>query len=330
MKDPKILTKYKYSVGNAFNKSLAKYNSEEFYKPITEYLIVKNQKQMPKRIRSSIFLEIINGLSLNENDYLKFACAIEFLHEFSLVHDDIQDKDEIRRGNLSLWKKFGTEKSIIMGNIIKSISDIITSNDDTTIDPGTSKKVIETLNEVCINIIEGQYLDILYECKPNLNLEKYTNMISKKTGALLSLSFYLPAILSKKTTRQIELLKRLGNIFGILFQISDDILGIWGDPENTGKSNSSDIQNNKKTYPIILINEKFSAEDKSKLKKLNNEKSIDELHNLLDLYNIKKTIKRDCEKYISISKDIISQIDLKTNSKENLDELFTYVMERVK
>jgi len=330
LKDPKILTKYKYPVGNAFKKSLSKYNSEEFYKPITEYLIVKNSKQMPKRIRSSIFLEIINGFSLNENDYLKFACAIEFLHEFSLVHDDIQDKDEIRRGNLSLWKKFGTEKSIIMGNIIKSVSDIITSNHDTTIDPGTSKKVIETFNEVCINIIEGQYLDILYECKSNLSLEKYTNMISKKTGALMSLSFYLPAILSKKTTHQIELLKRLGNIFGILFQISDDILGIWGDPKNTGKSNSSDIQNNKKTYPIILINEKFSEEDKSKLKKINNEKSIDELHNLLDLYNIKKTIKRDCEKYISISKDIISQIDLKTNSKENLDELFAYVMERVK
>jgi len=330
LKDPKILTKYKYPVGNALKKSLSKYNSEEFYKPITEYLIVKNSKQMPKRIRSSIFLEIINGFSLNENDYLKFACAIEFLHEFSLVHDDIQDKDEIRRGNLSLWKKFGTEKSIIMGNIIKSVSDIITSNHDTTIDPGTSKKVIETFNEVCINIIEGQYLDILYECKSNLSLEKYTNMISKKTGALMSLSFYLPAILSKKTTHQIELLKRLGNIFGILFQISDDILGIWGDPKNTGKSNSSDIQNNKKTYPIILINEKFSEEDKSKLKKINNEKSIDELHNLLDLYNIKKTIKRDCEKYISISKDIISQIDLKTNSKENLDELFAYVMERVK
>jgi len=330
LKDPKILTKYKYPVGNAFKKSLSKYNSEEFYKPITEYLIVKNSKQMPKRIRSSIFLEIINGFSLNENDYLKFACSIEFLHEFSLVHDDIQDKDEIRRGNLSLWKKFGTEKSIIMGNIIKSVSDIITSNHDTTIDPGTSKKVIETFNEVCINIIEGQYLDILYECKSNLSLEKYTNMISKKTGALMSLSFYLPAILSKKTTHQIELLKRLGNIFGILFQISDDILGIWGDPKNTGKSNSSDIQNNKKTYPIILINEKFSEEDKSKLKKINNEKSIDELHNLLDLYNIKKTIKRDCEKYISISKDIISQIDLKTNSKENLDELFAYVMERVK
>ena len=333
MKEPKFLNKYKIDINNQFKELLSLDKSEFYFKPISDYLIIENPTKMPKRIRSSIFLEILNGLQKDYNIYTKLACGIEYLHEFSLVHDDIQDKDEIRRGNTTLWKEFGTEKSILLGNIIKIISDNITSNYNSEIKPSTAKEVVKSFNTVCINMIEGQYLDIMYEDKTIITLENYLYMISRKTGALMSLSFYLPSILHESSKKDNVLYKNLGDLFGLLFQISDDMLGIWGDPDDTGKSNFSDFENNKKTYPILLAKEKFSQKDNkifNKIAELDGSIEINDLINLMDAYNIKSIIKSDCFKYIDLARELISKTDLQKTSKNNLNELFDYVIERVK
>ncbi len=333
MKEPKFLNTYKTDIKDQFKELLNLDKSEFYFEPISDYLIIKNSTKMPKRIRSSIFLEILNGLEKDYNVYTKLACGIEYLHEFSLVHDDIQDKDEIRRGNSTLWKEFGTEKSILLGNIIKIISDTITSDYNSKIKASTAKEVIKTFNTVCINMIEGQYLDIMYEDESDISLENYLYMISRKTGALMSLSFYLPSILHESEKQDNVLFKTLGDIFGLLFQISDDMLGIWGDPSDTGKSNFSDFENNKKTYPILLAKEKFSKKDKKIFNELySNDKKLGgkDLTDLMDSYNIKSIIKSDCLKYIECSRDLISKTNLQQTSKKNLNELFDYVIERVK
>jgi len=333
LKEPKFLNTYKTDINDQFNELLNLDKSEFYFEPISDYLIIKNSIKMPKRIRSSIFLEILNGLQKDYNVYTKLACGIEYLHEFSLVHDDIQDKDEIRRGNPTLWKEFGTEKSILLGNIIKIISDTITSDYNSKIQASTAKEVIKTFNTVCINMIEGQYLDIMYEDESDISLKNYLYMISRKTGALMSLSFYLPSILHESEKQDNDLFKTLGDIFGLLFQISDDMLGIWGDPSDTGKSNFSDFENNKKNYPILLAKEKFSKKDKKIFNELSlNDKNIEgkNITDLMDSYNIKSIIKSDCLKYIECSRDLISKTNLQQTSKKNLNELFDYVIERVK
>ena len=182
-------------------------------------------------------------------------------------------------------------------------------------------------------MIEGQYLDIMYEDESDISLKNYLYMISRKTGALMSLSFYLPSILHESEKQDNDLFKTLGDIFGLLFQISDDMLGIWGDPSDTGKSNFSDFENNKKTYPILLAKEKFSKKDKKIFNELSlNDKNIEgkNITDLMDSYNIKSIIKSDCLKYIECSRDLISKTNLQQTSKKNLNELFDYVIERVK
>ena len=149
----------------------------------------------------------------------------------------------------------------------------------------------------------------------------------------MSMAFYLPLILNESSKKEINLLKNIGDQFGLLFQISDDMLGIWGDPQSTGKSNLSDFENNKKTFPLLLANEQFSKKDKKIFKELIYSKKdvkYSDLLKILDSYNIKNIIKNDCSKYITNSKRLIFKSNLNTQTKNNLNELFDYVIERVK
>ena len=334
MKDPIILTKYKSLINDELKFIILNDKNDQFSKFIFPYIIPSQISNIPKRVRSSIFLEIIEGFSLNPSEVLDLACSIELIHEFSLIHDDIQDKDEIRRGAPTLWKKLGEYKSIILGNVIKNISDTITNID--TINKLTNKSrinIIKQFSNMCISMIEGQYLDINFETQQIISMNDYKNMIIKKTGALMTLAFQLPATLSGQNEQSIKQLQKLGIIFGILFQISDDLLGIWGNPIKTGKSNYSDFKNNKKTYPILLSMKKFEEKDKilfnNLLSNLNNESYL-LIIDILEKYKIKSTIQKECNSYLDQAIELIIKSQLTKKSKTNIVELFKYVIERTK
>ena len=334
MKDPVILNKYKSIINDELKLVILNEKNDQFSKFIFPYIIPSQNSNIPKRVRSSIFLEIIEGFSLNPSEFLDLACSIELIHEFSLIHDDIQDKDEIRRGAPTLWKKLGEYKSIILGNVIKNISDTITNID--TINKLTNKSrinIIKQFSNMCISMIEGQYLDINFETQQIISMNDYKNMIIKKTGALMTLAFQLPGILSGQNKESIKQLQKLGIIFGILFQISDDLLGIWGNPIKTGKSNYSDFKNNKKTYPILFSMKKFEEKDKilfnNLLSNLNNESYL-LIIDILEKYKIKSTIQKECNSYLDQAIELITKSQLTKKSKTNIVELFKYVIERTK
>ena len=334
MKDPIILNKYKSLINDELKFIILNEKNDQFSKFIFPYIIPSQISNIPKRVRSSIFLEIIEGFKLSPSKFLDLACSIELIHEFSLIHDDIQDKDEIRRGAPTLWKKLGEYKSIILGNVIKNISDTITNID--TINNLTNKSrinIIKQFSNMCISMIEGQYLDINFEKQQIISVTDYKNMIIKKTGALMTLAFQLPCIVSGQNEENIKQLQKLGIIFGILFQISDDLLGIWGNPIKTGKSNYSDFKNNKKTYPILLSMKKFEDKDKilfnNLLSNLNNESYL-LIIDILEKYKIKSTIQKECNSYLDQAIELITKSQLTKKSKTNIVELFKYVIERTK
>ena len=334
MKDPIILNKYKSLINDELKFIILNEKNDQFSKFIFPYIIPSQNSNIPKRVRSSIFLEIIEGFSLNPSKFLDLACSIELIHEFSLIHDDIQDKDEIRRGAPTLWKKLGEYKSIILGNVIKNISDTITNIDTINKLPNKSKiNIIKQFSNMCISMIEGQYLDINFETQQIISMNDYKNMVIKKTGALMTLAFQLPGILSGQNEHSIKQLQKLGIIFGILFQISDDLLGIWGNPMKTGKSNYSDFKNNKKTYPILLSMKKFEEKDKilfnNLLSNLNNESYL-LIIDILEKYKIKSTIQKECNSYLEQAIELITKSQLTKKSKTNIVELFKYVIERTK
>ena len=334
MKDPIILNKYKSFINDKLKFIILNENNDQFSKFIFPYIIPKQDSNIPKRVRSSIFLEIIEGFNLNPSEFLGLACSIELIHEFSLIHDDIQDKDEIRRGAPTLWKKLGEYKSIILGNVIKNISDTITNIDNSNKLTNKSRiEIIKQFSNMCISMIEGQYLDINYENQQIISINNYKNMIIKKTGALMTLAFQLPSIVSGQNIESVKQLQKLGIIFGILFQISDDMLGIWGNPIKTGKSNYSDLRNNKKTYPILLSMKKFKKEDKILFNNLLsnlNKTSYLSIIEILEKYRIKSDIQKECNSYLDEAIKLINTSKLTKDSKANIIELFKYVIERTK
>ena len=334
MKDPIILNKYKSFINDELKFIILNEKNDQFSKFIFPYIIPKQDSNIPKRVRSSIFLEIIEGFNLNSSEFLGLACSIELIHEFSLIHDDIQDKDEIRRGAPTLWKKLGEYKSIILGNVIKNISDTITNIDNSNKLTNKSRiEIIKQFSNMCISMIEGQYLDINYENQQIISINNYKNMIIKKTGALMTLAFQLPSIVSGQNIECVKQLQKLGIIFGILFQISDDMLGIWGNPIKTGKSNYSDLRNNKKTYPILLSMKKFKKEDKILFNNLLsnlNKTSYLSIIEILEKYRIKSDIQKECNSYLDEAIKLINTSKLTKDSKANIIELFKYVIERTK
>ena len=334
MKDPIILNKYKSFINDELKFIILNENNDQFSKFIIPYIIPHQDSNIPKRVRSSIFLEIIEGFNLNSSEFLGLACSIELIHEFSLIHDDIQDKDEIRRGAPTLWKKLGEYKSIILGNVIKNISDTITNIDNSNKLTNKSRiEIIKQFSNMCISMIEGQYLDINYENQQIISINNYKNMIIKKTGALMTLAFQLPSIVSGQNIESVKQLQKLGIIFGILFQISDDMLGIWGNPIKTGKSNYSDLRNNKKTYPILLSMKKFKKEDKILFNNLLsnlNKTSYLSIIEILEKYRIKSDIQKECNSYLDEAIKLINTSKLTKDSKANIIELFKYVIERTK
>ena len=334
MKDPIILNKYKSFINDKLKFIILNEKNDEFSNFIFPYIIPKQDSNIPKRVRSSIFLEINEGFNLNSSEFLGFACSIELIHEFSLIHDDIQDKDEIRRGAPTLWKKLGEYKSIILGNVIKNISDTITNIDNSNKLTNKSRiEIIKQFSNMCISMIEGQYLDINYENQQIISINNYKNMIIKKTGALMTLAFQLPSIVSGQNIESVKQLQKLGIIFGILFQISDDMLGIWGNPIKTGKSNYSDLRNNKKTYPILLSMKKFKKEDKILFNNLLsnlNKTSYLSIIEILEKYRIKSDIQKECNSYLDEAIKLINTSKLTKDSKANIIELFKYVIERTK
>ena len=186
---------------------------------------------------------------------------------------------------------------------------------------------------MCISMIEGQYLDINYENQQIISINNYKNMIIKKTGALMTLAFQLPSIVSGQNIESVKQLQKLGIIFGILFQISDDMLGIWGNPIKTGKSNYSDLRNNKKTYPILLSMKKFKKEDKILFNNLLsnlNKTSYLSIIEILEKYRIKSDIQKECNSYLDEAIKLINTSKLTKDSKANIIELFKYVIERTK
>lgn len=183
---------------------------------------------------------------------LRGAAAVEFVHNFSLVHDDIQDRDEQRRGRPTVWKVWGESQAINAGDALRELADLALLRARTA---GASADAVldaaARLNSATLRMIEGQYLDLTFEQRLDVELDEYLRMVERKTGAMMGVSLAIGAALAGGSAAQADALQRAGERLGRCFQIRDDWLGIWGDAAALGKSTESDIRRRKKSYPVL-------------------------------------------------------------------------------
>jgi len=204
-----------------------------------------------KRIRPLLVLLTTASCGTDWQSALPGAAAVELVHNFSLVHDDIQDNSPKRRGRDTTWVKWGAPMAINVGDALFVMSNqaIIDLKDKYPAE--IVVRSAEILHNTCLDLTRGQFLDMSYEERNDLGVEDYWPMISGKTAALLTACCQIGAILGGADEDKMEIYRSYGNYLGLAFQVQDDILGIWGDEKLTGKSAASDLVEGKNSLPVL-------------------------------------------------------------------------------
>lgn len=205
-----------------------------------------------KRLRPLFCLLACEAVGGEWRRALPAASAIELIHNFSLLHDDIEDHSETRRHRPTVWSLWGLAQGLNTGDAMWALARLAALR---LADQGFAAelvlRVVKLLDETCLELCTGQYLDLAFETASTVSLAAYERMIAGKTAALLAASTAAGALLGRAGEDVVAAYGAFGRELGLTFQIVDDILGIWGDPAVTGKSAADDILTKKKTLPVL-------------------------------------------------------------------------------
>ncbi len=210
------------------------------------------QTDAGKRLRPIFLLLSCEAQGGDWERALPAAAAVELLHNFSLIHDDIEDRDCTRRGRPTLWPLWGDAQAINAGDALFTLAYGALQRLPATGCPADRALVaLERFTQTALRLTEGQCHDMAFEHRSTVTESDYLAMIAGKTAALLALACELGGLLADAPAPQTAALREFGHALGMAFQIEDDLLGLWGDPERTGKPVGSDLRNRKKTLPIL-------------------------------------------------------------------------------
>ena len=262
------------------------------------------------------------------------AVALEFIHCFSLIHDDIQDGDETRRHRSTLWAVWGVPKAIEAGNILRVVADRSLSE---LVDGGVSfddaLTVTSLLTQGYLQMIEGQYLDIAYESRPDIGMSQYLDMISRKTGALIRGAMHIGAIIGSSDPRVVAAFEDCGRSLGFLFQIKDDVLGVWGDEEATGKPVGADIRRKKNSLPVVYAMSMVSGADKETLSEIYGREEVSgqdvtEVLGILDRVGAREYAEELAGMRRDEALEALASVELAPRSSDDLAGLSQFLLER--
>jgi geranylgeranyl diphosphate synthase type I len=204
-----------------------------------------------KRLRPRLLLRVAQAESAEPEDALDAAAAIEMVHNYSLIHDDIEDGDELRHGRRTLWGVYGIPQALNAGDALCAISFLALMNATAHHSGERVLRMVRALHEAHATMCDGQSLDLAFERATHVNLVEYHRMIGAKTAALFGASSELGALCGHCDDESVLRYRELGRAYGMAFQIRDDVLGIWGTVDATGKVTGNDIARRKWTFPVV-------------------------------------------------------------------------------
>lgn len=233
-------------------------------------------KKSGKFTRPVLCLLSCQAVGGNTSQILPAAASLELIHNFSLIHDDIEDASCERHHRPTVWKLWGQPQATNAGDSMFALAYLaLLKLREKGIAETKIMRAIQVLSEACLELCEGQYLDIAYESRGDVSTEDYLRMITKKTAALMAASTSIGACLVTEDERIVDYFHEFGKSLGVAYQIHDDILGIWGTEEKIGKSVKGDILHRKKTLPVVYGLENSRGKDKQSLVKLYSQESIE-------------------------------------------------------
>jgi len=287
-----------------------------------------------KRLRPFLVLKSCELTGGWREDALKVAVAIELVHNFSLVHDDIMDNDDKRRGVPTVHVKWGIPMALLSGDMLfaKAYDAIVSSAKTRKIPPRRILKVFEVVTDATISLCEGQALDMLFEERSDVSEREYLDMIGKKTAALIEAAAKSGALIGNATYKQVEALGRFGRYAGVGFQIMDDVLGLTADEKVLGKPVGSDIREGKRTMILINALSKADASHRGQILSVlgNKVASSDKVEDVIELIQSLGSVDyaaKMAEKFIEKAKSQLTIFPPSAN-KEVLLNLCDYIISR--
>jgi len=284
-----------------------------------------------KRLRPYLVLKSCQMLGGKQSDAISAASAVEMIHNFTLVHDDIMDNDEMRHGVTTTHKKFDIPLAILAGDVLYSKA-YNTISSKSKLSSNYTTQLVSKLSKTCIEICEGQVDDIKFAENKRIPTEKeYVKMIEKKTAVLFEVSCAMGAICAKRKQKDVKNLSAFGRNLGIAFQITDDLIGIIGDSKITKKPVGNDIREGKKSLPIILAIKKARGQNRTKIMRVfgNSGASKQQINlavNVIRSLGVEKEVRNIALKYAQRAEKSISSYT--GSAKNEMAGLLNFVTKR--
>lgn len=293
-----------------------------------------------KRLRPTMTLisaRMLGGIEA-ESRALPLAAAVEISHNFTLIHDDIMDRDEFRRGVPTVHKIWGESWAILAGDLLHAFAyRFIVNSVDHGLTKGEAHEAMKVLTTAGIKVSRGQAYDLMFERRWDVTPVDYLDMVYHKTGAMMEASMRLGALAARASSEIVELMGQLGSLVGVAFQVRDDYLGIFGDPKKTGKPTYSDIRRGKKTLLVLSALSRANEADRDFIIKTlsKDEKSEDEIVKVAELikkYEADVEAMRVATAYAERSKEILRELKdvVDRASRDVLIAMVDYAVSREK
>ena len=265
---------------------------------------------------------------------LPAAAALELVHNFSLIHDDVQDEDQERHHRPTVWALWGKPMAVVAGNTMLALADrTILELWHRGVPMEKAAPALRVLTERYLETIEGQYLDLSFEQRLDVGPDEYLQMVEKKTGALIQAAMHLGALLGPSDPEQVAALRGCGRLLGLAFQARDDVLGIWGDPAMTGKAVGADIQRRKKSLPVVYGFAQAPAAARTRLAELYRLPRLDrrataEVLGILEELNAREFAQRVAEEKRDQALTLARQASLLPWARGQMEELADFIVNR--
>lgn len=285
-----------------------------------------------KRLRPALALMACEAMGGEAKLALKAAVGLELFHNFTLLHDDVMDNADVRRGKPTVHRRWNDNTAILSGDAMLTMSCQYVAQVDSEILPA----VMNLFNKTAMEIYEGQQLDMDFEVLNNVSVDEYIEMIRLKTSVLLGCACKMGAIIAGASDENAQALYNVGLYLGLAFQLQDDVLDVWGDEATFGKAIGGDIMNNKKTFLLVGAMHKAQGDDATELRRwLNDDYAIrDEkvpaVTALYERLGMREAADEAIKRYNDMALDALDEVELSNEARHAFIEVIERLVARKK
>ncbi len=320
-----VLNKFNTVLADHLQEAVAKNEPKQLYDPIKYILSLGG-----KRVRPALTLMVCDFFGTDFKKAIPAALAVELFHNFSLIHDDIMDAAPLRRGKKTVHEKWDVNTAILSGDAMLILAYRFFEDYEAQIFQELARLFSETALQVC----EGQQLDMDFETRENVQIAEYLKMIEQKTAVLLGAAMEMGAIIGNASEVDKKTMYEFGKNLGIAFQLQDDYLDVFGNPDTFGKQVGGDIISNKKTFLYLMAEENGTlaqAEELAHLFSITPKDPRDKIITVREIFVASKAAeasRMEIEKYSNLAYSVLNDISISEDKKELLRQFGKNLMQR--